>query len=598
MNKRNRVLVSVVSAGIIGAGVFCGNVFAENMAESEFSVSIAPSTTIVIPSSPINLVVEPTATGVFASGSFNIKAYTNNPDGYTVTMTTENTALTSNTVNISSGDFYTIPTLSASATESTFELNKWGISLNSGTSYIPMTTSSTILDEDEATPASGHTQRIGYATKLDFGTVPGTYSTTIGFAISAKIVEPDEWVNPVGPCHNGGAIGDDSGSQECPSGPYFPSNSLLRAFELAYIYNHKPIYVADDATNTSWHLLADGEQVGGGKQVRFAMQDVGMKFVENNVEYSVCGYAAASNMSNSYIDEALVMDLRDGKSYWIAKLEDGKCWMTQNLDHNISTTGTYNDINTDLGWNGSAYPSELVWDSTTQTYSNTPNVTWVPSSGTTSLSNFNTSEIYPRSVDTGDYYQVANLPASNTNTCDYVNSDCSAYFSTTRSNWADLHWHVGNYYNIPAAAAINDANTILDDDYPAGADFSKAAQTSVCPRGWRIAYAGFSGYDDNPATNFNDFYDLAKVYNKSSGGTPSWDTNQGFVTSPLYFVRAGYVRDYSTTLEAAASDVFYQSSLYFGSEDSSIFEAGPTFVSYGFASYYAPAPMPMRCIAR
>lgn len=607
MDKKNRVLVSVAGAVLVGTGVFCNNVFAENSAESEFSVTITPSATIVIPSSPINLIVEPTAAGVFGSGSFNVTAYTNNPGGYTVTMTTDNTALTSNTVNITSGSFYTIPTLSASTTQSNFELNKWGISLDGGTNYIPMTASSTLMDEDEATDAQGDTQAIGYATKLDLGTVPGTYSTTLSFAITAKVVGPQDYTNggtgTQGSCHDGGVVGDSTGSGNCDTGSgggaYFPANSLLRAFEVAYVYNHKPIYVADDATNTSWHLMQEGETVGGGKQVRFAMQDIDLKFEENGITYSVCDYAAASSRANSYVDEALVMDLRDGKSYWIAKLEDGKCWMTQNLDHNISTTGTYNDINTDLGWNGSTYPSELAWDSATQTYSNTPSVTWSPSSGTTSLSSFSTSEIYPRSVDTGNYYQLANLAASNTNTCDYVNnSDCSAYFTTTRSSWADLHYHVGNYYNIPAAAAINDANTIVDRDYPGGASFSSAAQTSICPRGWRIAYAGFYGYDTNPATNFNDFYDLAKVYNSGSNGVPLDNTNLGFVLGPVYFVRAGYVRDNSTELEAAASDVFLQSSIYFSDENSSIFDAGPSFVGYGYASYYAPAPMPMRCIAR
>ena len=31
-------------------------------------------------------------------------------------------------------------------------------------------------------------------------------------------------------------------------------------------------------------------------------------------------------------DTAQLTDTRDGKKYWVTKLADGNCWMTQNLD--------------------------------------------------------------------------------------------------------------------------------------------------------------------------------------------------------------------------------------------------------------------------
>ena len=31
-------------------------------------------------------------------------------------------------------------------------------------------------------------------------------------------------------------------------------------------------------------------------------------------------------------EEGRLEDIRDGKTYWVAKLKDGNCWMTQNLD--------------------------------------------------------------------------------------------------------------------------------------------------------------------------------------------------------------------------------------------------------------------------
>ena len=43
-----------------------------------------------------------------------------------------------------------------------------------------------------------------------------------------------------------------------------------------------------------------------------------------------------------------LIDIRDNKLYWVAKLQDGHCWMTQNLDFNISSNITLNSNTTDL----------------------------------------------------------------------------------------------------------------------------------------------------------------------------------------------------------------------------------------------------------
>ena len=45
-----------------------------------------------------------------------------------------------------------------------------------------------------------------------------------------------------------------------------------------------------------------------------------------------------------------LIDMRDGKSYFIAKQADGKVWMTQNLDYDLSTSTTLTHNNTDLGY--------------------------------------------------------------------------------------------------------------------------------------------------------------------------------------------------------------------------------------------------------
>lgn len=54
-------------------------------------------------------------------------------------------------------------------------------------------------------------------------------------------------------------------------------------------------------------------------------------------------------------DTKQLIDTRDGNSYWVAKLKDGNCWMTQNLDLNLTTTGlSASDTDIDTDWNSSS----------------------------------------------------------------------------------------------------------------------------------------------------------------------------------------------------------------------------------------------------
>ena len=64
---------------------------------------------------------------------------------------------------------------------------------------------------------------------------------------------------------------------------------------------------------------------------------------------SICGMVDVTD------DELQVIDTRDNKVYWIAKLKDGHCWMTQNLDLDLGiATLTHNSTtlhhdDTDIG---------------------------------------------------------------------------------------------------------------------------------------------------------------------------------------------------------------------------------------------------------
>ncbi len=113
----------------------------------------------------------------------------------------------------------------------------------------------------------------------------------------------------------------------------------------------------------------------------------------------ICNGAAANAIGRLY-------DVRDNELYWVAKLADNNCWMTQNLDY-------------DGGGNKVTSPS--TWSNYSAAY-----------------------------YDPGNYvYNGANGPNGNCSNSTGL-ADCSQQFSTVTAS-SNLHYHVGNYYSWDAA---------------------------------------------------------------------------------------------------------------------------------------------------
>lgn len=191
-------------------------------------------------------------------------------------------------------------------------------------------------------------------------------------------------------------------------------------------------------------------------------------------------------------DTKQLRDIRDGKYYWVAKLADGKCWMTQNLDLDLDSNITFTPEDTDISEN------------------------WTPAIDTEKielskvlLSNDDSS---PYSFDPGDYY-VDGAPEASINRK-------NEHSSTTPFDSVGERGHVGNYYSWAAAVASNDMNTEYVK-YNRGDD----VESSICPKGWRLPRENSNKYED-------DFYNIIDVYDIDvlHGGA--------LMKSPLYFVRA------------------------------------------------------------
>ena len=139
-------------------------------------------------------------------------------------------------------------------------------------------------------------------------------------------------------------------------------------------------------------------------------------------------FTASQCNSMSRGEQIQLMDSRDSKMYWVGKLPDGNCWMTQNLDLNLSTGTTLTPDNTNI-------PSN--WTPRTST-----------STTTGSFSGYNSS-----SGDTGKSHNPGDV-----------------YYEDTSGT--DQHYHVGNYYQWSAATA--------------GYTGTSQSTRSICPKGWTL----------------------------------------------------------------------------------------------------------------
>ena len=266
-------------------------------------------------------------------------------------------------------------------------------------------------------------------------------------------------------------------------------------------------------------------------------------------------------------DTAQLTDVRDGKKYWVTKLADGNCWMTQNLDLDLSAKEalTPEDSNVSSSW--------------------TPKRSTEPAGKITSA-NIDT-ETY--SWDLGMY--VKSDPDGYSSYCDGVKGLSDP--SCTSAGWTDVssmmpmddgttntvisddtynaHYLVGNLYQWNAATA-GTGDTITSDN----------AEDSICPKGWQLPTSNNQ--------NKGSFYLLLDKYGLNSSYNSTTITQ-----SPLYFNPSGYV--YSGSLWRAGGGGSYWSSTADSSASYAYylaFSSGAVYPSFGSSRYFGQS---VRCLA-
>lgn len=238
-------------------------------------------------------------------------------------------------------------------------------------------------------------------------------------------------------------------------------------------------------------------------------------------------------------DEMQAVDSRDGKTYYVAKLDDGNIWMTQNLDLCIGCTGTatLTSENTDLTVAGTGIYTNgyitsqsgvITWTPSGSTMQGTPAeiTNFAPGSPANSVTGWTNDNTAPYMAEGGAHWVANNTTYSNRSTCVGANGAVACD-----------HGQVGNYYNWTAAIASNGSGAVT-------AKYTDAAN-SICPKGWGLP----DGPDGTNGSEFNALLSTADIANGVDNGSGGSAVNVGFKNdgrakmenTPYYFIRSGYV---------------------------------------------------------
>ena len=287
-------------------------------------------------------------------------------------------------------------------------------------------------------------------------------------------------------------------------------------------------------------------------------------------------------------ETARLMDTRDNKLYWVTKLKDGNCWMTQNLDYDIPASGLTSD-DSDIN-NASG-----VWSSSS---------TYAPQATSTDINVMrNTSDTGTYSWDPGMY--VKTTPTDYNQYCSSVSgyndpscteagwTEVSSMTAMTEErtdgvvingNTYDAHYLVGNFYQWNAATA-GSGGTIVSGELNTPADLETnlvSAEDSICPKGWELPkFWGNTSFINllsrySSDDNSNIFTGLDLTLETLFGAI-----NDGRIaTAPLYLQYSGYTNTDGALWYAGLGGLFWSSTA--GSDPSDAFT-----LNFGVSDVYA-----------
>ena len=198
INKQQTILISLILFSSIALFLFFLSMI--NITPTTFAETVEASTTFgvelgtvvtapVISENPINMALNPGTE--LETKDITVMVGTNNPTGYTLSVSTDSadTDLSHKSKPATDYNNYIVPTLASETTATNFPENRWGISLDNGSTFKPMRNSSNAITLDETEgPENQHTTPVKFGVKANMDKVAGTYSNTLVFSVVTNAV--------------------------------------------------------------------------------------------------------------------------------------------------------------------------------------------------------------------------------------------------------------------------------------------------------------------------------------------------------------------------------------------------------------------------
>ena len=270
-------------------------------------------------------------------------------------------------------------------------------------------------------------------------------------------------------------------------------------------------------------------------------------------------------------DTKQLIDLRDSKKYWVAKLADGNCWMTQNLDFDLKQNDVLTPADTDVR-------SDWTVPTTTETE--------IPEEPSTSdaLQSFDVGEfVIATYLDVGKncwalidgaYKSILLKTGSTLDLCtNWQNVSAGWTPATTIVEYSgkaqypytgalsvdydakiyDAHYLVGNFYR-PNTAAAGSATAL-----------GAPATRSICPKGWSLPEMTS---DSEPTRSYTNLLTKYGITDKTSGTGTVPGVTEGISyraeKQPLYFGHFGRMNLGSAQLQELGSTGSYNVGYRYG----------------------------------
>ena len=604
INRKYQILAISLIAGLLLNQTSFTNLTSALTYQNSVDVKFTINPTLSINLSANDLIINNLTPGSSSdSNIITVDVATNAGFGYYMSATagtsTTNTNLTNNT---NSGSIFT-NLASNAATLGAFPDNYWGYSYSTdnGSTWISGSQGSTAAgynglpldnDDDGATGvilASTNSLTNAGSVKFKIGAkaattqASGTYTNTINFY---AVANPEPPLNPV-PCNPGkicynvnslttteGTMGEQDAPADGNTVMLLASNFSRQGYGFAgwsdtYYYGGN-LYGPQETITVPTGTAANGLSL-------YAIWIESAGSMQSDAA-SVCnGLTPASNATRTLSSVSALTDQRDGDTYAIAKLADGKCWMIENLrldddaDHNSdgSLAQGYGTSTPYFGaFGGLANAENTNFESSTANslyYSGTQSGTASIDIGTVN----NPERRMPRYNNINTTNRAAN-PTSNT-------------FAS--SSTAGAMYSYGNYYTWHAAIA----------DVASYGKNRGATSTSICPSGWKLPAGGFAATE-------NTFGDLSVALGGPAGGSTadSSSTPTGtvmlsiFRSFPNNFLYSGL---FSNTASLRGSSGHYWGS-YSASDDAYalILQMSSTYLRPGSSGYMKYSGSSIRCI--